>query len=142
MIRRPPGSTRTDTLFPFTPLCRSDGLLGRIDEIAYLRCRGAAQAGAKLRLHREHALLCRQLSTIALDAPLPGAAPPLVPGEADAPTLLALCEASRSGPLTRRRLQTRAGVECTAPTERTWACSEEPKSELQSLMRHTYTDSW
>src|SRR3546814_11789022 len=26
MIRRPPGSTRTDTLFPYTPLCRSASL--------------------------------------------------------------------------------------------------------------------
>src|SRR3546814_10684512 len=25
MIRRPPRSTRTDTLFPYTTLCRSDG---------------------------------------------------------------------------------------------------------------------
>src|SRR3546814_19803351 len=27
MIRRPPGSTRTDTLFPYTTLCRSAALL-------------------------------------------------------------------------------------------------------------------
>lgn len=91
-----------------------DALLERIDEIAYLRFRGAAQAGAKLRLHREQALLCRQLSTIALDAPLPGAAPPFARGEADAATLLALCEAMRFGPMTRRRLQTAAGVEFVA----------------------------
>src|SRR3546814_2845062 len=30
MIRRPPRSTRTDTLFPYTPLFRSD-LRGRLD---------------------------------------------------------------------------------------------------------------
>jgi len=88
-----------------------DALLERIDEIEFLRFRGAAQAGAKLRLHREQALLCRQLSTIALDAPLSGAAPPFARGKADAPTLLALCEAMRFGPMTRRRLQTAAGVE-------------------------------
>src|SRR3546814_9374396 len=29
MIRRPPRSTRTDTLFPYTTLFRSQGLLGR-----------------------------------------------------------------------------------------------------------------
>src|SRR3546814_20547039 len=28
MIRRPPGSTRTDTLFPYTTLCRSESLDG------------------------------------------------------------------------------------------------------------------
>src|SRR3546814_8296428 len=83
-----------------------DALLERIDEIAYLRFRGAAQAGANLRLHREPALLCRQLSTIALDAPLPGAAPPFARGEADASTLLALCAEMRFGPMTRRRLPT------------------------------------
>ncbi len=88
-----------------------DALLERIDEIAYLRFRGAAQAGARLRLHREQALLCRQLSTIALDAPLAHAIPPFARNPADAVTLLALCEAMRFGPLTRRRLQSAAGVE-------------------------------
>src|SRR3546814_8082537 len=28
MIRRPPRSTRTDTLFPYTTLCRSEGIEG------------------------------------------------------------------------------------------------------------------
>lgn len=88
-----------------------DALLERIDEIAYLRFRGAAQAGAKLRLHREQALLCRQLSTIALDAPLANATPPFERNAPDAATLLALCEAMRFGPMTRRRLQSAAGVE-------------------------------
>src|SRR3546814_10887091 len=38
MLRRPPRSTRTDTLFPYTPLCRSEryarngpGIVGKID---------------------------------------------------------------------------------------------------------------
>src|SRR3546814_19740068 len=31
MIRRPPRSTRTDTLFPYTTLFRSDGDIGRIE---------------------------------------------------------------------------------------------------------------
>src|SRR3546814_2545099 len=31
MIRRPPRSTRTDTLFPYTTLFRSDGLAGDAD---------------------------------------------------------------------------------------------------------------
>src|SRR3546814_6146305 len=30
MIRRPPRSTRTDTLFPYTPLFRSDGVLAQL----------------------------------------------------------------------------------------------------------------
>src|SRR3546814_13721146 len=33
MIRRPPRSTRTDTLFPYTTLFRSRGFVANIDEI-------------------------------------------------------------------------------------------------------------
>lgn len=87
-----------------------DRLLERLDEVAYLRFRGAAQAAAKLRLHREQALLCRQLATIALDAPLTDAVPPFARRDADAATLLALAEAMRFGPMTRRRLESTTGV--------------------------------
>ena len=94
-----------------------DAVLARIDEIQYLRFRGAAQAGAKLRLHREQALLCRQLSTIALDAPLPAdSAPAFRRGDADASGLQILCESLRFGPLTRRRLHAVAGIELAAVT--------------------------
>src|SRR3546814_11639097 len=41
MIRRPPRSTRTDTLFPYTTLFRSGGCRHR-------RLRGARRAGARL----------------------------------------------------------------------------------------------
>lgn len=88
-----------------------DALLERVDEVAFLRFRGAAQAAARLHLHREQALLCRQLSTIALDAPLADATVPFARRDADAATLLALAEAMRFGPMTRRRLQAAAGVE-------------------------------
>ena len=80
-----------------------DALLERIDEIEFLRFRGAAQTGARLRQHREQALLCRQLSTIALDAPLAHVAP-FNRNAANTGVLLALCEAMRFGPMTRRRL--------------------------------------
>jgi 5'-3' exonuclease len=80
-----------------------DALLERIEEIPFLRFRGAAAAAAKLRLHREQALLCRQLTTIACDAPL-GHDGDFARGRSDAAALLALCEALRFGPLTRRRL--------------------------------------
>lgn len=82
-----------------------DALLDRVDEVGYLRFRGAAQAAAKLRVHREQALLCRRLATIALDAPLGEAAAPFARRAADEATLWALCDAMRFGPLTRRRLQ-------------------------------------
>jgi 5'-3' exonuclease len=87
-----------------------DLLLARIDEVQYLRFRGAAQAAVKLRLHREQAMLCRQLSRIALDAPLDGAGD-FTRGRVDAATLLSLCESVGFGPLTRRRLHEAAGIE-------------------------------
>src|SRR3546814_12590678 len=37
MIRRPPGSTRTDTLFPYTTLFRSTALARRIAATGYVR---------------------------------------------------------------------------------------------------------
>jgi 5'-3' exonuclease len=87
-----------------------DLLLARIDEVQYLRFRGAAQAAVKLRLHREQAMLCRQLSRIALDAPLAGAGD-FTRAAADGARLLALCDSVGFGPLTRRRLREAAGIE-------------------------------
>jgi len=86
-----------------------DILLARIDEVPFLRFRGAAQAAARLKLHREQAMLCRQLSRIALDAPLDGAGD-FTRGAVDAATLLSLCDSVGFGPLTRRRLHEVAGV--------------------------------
>ena len=88
-----------------------DALLQRIDEIPYLRFRGAAQAAVRLREHKELALLCRQLSTIAISAPIDTHPVALPRGNANADTLLALCESLRFGPLTRRRLHAAAGLD-------------------------------
>jgi len=90
-----------------------DGLLARIEEVQYLRFRGAAQAANKLRLHREQALLCRQLSTIALDAPLDGARD-FTRAQADGAGLATLCQSLGFGPLTRRRLHAASGTEFVA----------------------------
>lgn len=87
-----------------------DVLLERVDEVAFLRLRGAAQVAARLRAHREQALLCRRLATIALDAPLCAAAPAYARMPADGEGLPALCESLRFGPLTRRRLHEAAGL--------------------------------
>ncbi len=46
-----------------------DTLLERIDEVAFLRLRGAASCAAKLRQHADQARLYRRLTRIALDAP-------------------------------------------------------------------------
>ena len=90
-----------------------DVLLTRIDEVAFLRLRGAAQMAVRLREQREHALLWRQLATIALDAPVAGVEPDFVRAGVDAGMLEALSESLRFGPMTRRRLQAAAGLDDT-----------------------------
>lgn len=88
-----------------------DAVLARIDEIPFLRFRGAAQVAAKLRVQREEALLYRRLSTIALDAPLGDGESSFARGAVDGDGLTALCETLRFGPLTRRRMHAVAGLE-------------------------------
>lgn len=87
-----------------------EALLERVDEVPFLRFRGAAQAAAKLRANAAQARLWRVLATVALDAPLCAAAPAYARGAADCARLPALCEALRFGPLTRRRLHEAAGI--------------------------------
>lgn len=83
-----------------------DALLARSDEVAFLKSvRGAAGVAAKLKAQREQALLWRQLTTIALDAPLDGAEPHFRRNAADASMLDSLANTLRFGPMTRRRLQ-------------------------------------
>src|SRR3546814_13775350 len=52
MIRRPPGSTRTDTLFPYTTLFRSVGIAGEGDVAAPFEHRGQAVEGLAPHDHR------------------------------------------------------------------------------------------
>lgn len=85
-----------------------DALLARIDEVPFLRLRGAAQLAVRLREQREHALLWRQLTTIALDAPLPDGH--FARGNGDADELQALSDWIGFGPLTRKRLTEAAGL--------------------------------
>lgn len=88
-----------------------DTLLARVDEVAFLRLRGAATMAVRLREQREHALLWRQLTTIALDAPLDVAEPDHRRGDADGGMLAALADNLRFGPMTRRRLRVAAGLD-------------------------------
>jgi len=92
------------------------GLLGGVGEGPYRRLRGAAACAARLREHRELALLSRQLATIALDAPLDYADGQFLRRRADAEGLLSLCEQLRFGPLTRRRLHAVAGLDYAPAT--------------------------
>ena len=81
-----------------------DALLARSDEVAFLRIRGATQMAQRLREQREHALLWRQLTTIALDAPLPEGAAPFARGAADPAMLEMLVDGVGFGAMTRKRL--------------------------------------
>ena len=85
-----------------------DALLARIDEVPFLRLRGAAGMATRLREQREHALLWRQLTTIALDAPLPDG--DFARGKGDAAELASLSDWIGFGPLTRKRLAEAGGL--------------------------------
>lgn len=86
-----------------------DALLARVDEVPFLRLRGAAQIAARLREQRAAVQLWRQLTTIACDAPVADLAP-YPRGAADGAALRALCEHLRFGPMSRRRLHAAAGL--------------------------------
>ncbi|MEA5667244.1 5'-3' exonuclease H3TH domain-containing protein [Stenotrophomonas sp. MH1] len=98
-----------------------DALLERIDEVPFLRLRGAATMAVRLREQRELALLFRQLTTIAVDVPLATARPGFTRGNADADMLGGLCDALRFGPMTRRRLLSAAGIETSSPSANEFA---------------------
>lgn len=86
-----------------------DNLLARLDEVPFLRLRGAAAMAARLREQRGQALLFRQLTTIACNAPVPPAGH-LCRQAADGQMLDGLSTHLRMGPMTRRRLFTAAGL--------------------------------
>lgn len=79
-----------------------DALLERVDEVPFLRLRGAAQMARRLREQRPQVLLWRQLTTIALDAPLPTNGFSLRQGDGD--ELDALVDWLGFGSTTRKRL--------------------------------------
>src|SRR3546814_9402012 len=140
MIRRPPRSTRTDTLLPYTTLFRSCLAVG----VARDRDRSGGRRG-HLRSHR------RQVGWTV--APIPGRAQAFVAiakGHARPIAQPALREALDVG--RRHRADGRqpfvgemgvAGQCCAAAklpgsAARGFARSEEHTSELQSLMRNSY----
>ncbi|GAB2608477.1 5'-3' exonuclease H3TH domain-containing protein [Novilysobacter erysipheiresistens] len=92
-----------------------DALLDRVEEVPFLRLRGAKACAERLRLHREQALLCRQLSTIACSVPLAEVDTHFVRRRADGDGLATLCDSLRFGPMTRRRLYDAAGLEFAPP---------------------------
>ncbi len=80
-----------------------DGLLNRIEEVAFLRMRGASQIAQKLKMGRDDVQLFRQLSTIALHAPVPEVPAAYRIGPANGSALTELLDQLRFGPITRRR---------------------------------------
>jgi DNA polymerase-1 len=86
-----------------------DAILARVEEIPFLRLRGAAQHAARLRAHRDQALLSRRLATIALDAPLSDEIGDAARGRGDRQALDALMDHLRMGPITRRRALAQIG---------------------------------
>jgi DNA polymerase I len=82
-----------------------DTLLERIDEVAFLRLRGAIACAAKLREHSEQARLYRRLTRIALDAPGASTVETLLRRRDEHDRLDGLCEHLRLGAFTRSRLR-------------------------------------
>lgn len=80
-----------------------DALYARIEEVPYLRLRGAGQTYVRLKEHRAQAMLSRTLARIVLDAPVPTHPTALARIAADLGALDALLETLRLGPLTRNR---------------------------------------
>ena len=87
-----------------------DELLRRIEEIPFLRLRGAGQAYVRLKEHREQALLSRALSAIALDAPVPPDSNAVRWRKPDATALEPLFDQLKFGPLTRSRCRALGGA--------------------------------
>ncbi|HEX7369338.1 MAG TPA: 5'-3' exonuclease H3TH domain-containing protein, partial [Rhodanobacteraceae bacterium] len=80
-----------------------EAVLARVDEVQFLRVRGAKSLAVRLREHAASARLSQRLARIALDAPVPGHVDGFVRRAADAAALDAVFERLKLGPLTRER---------------------------------------
>jgi DNA polymerase-1 len=83
-----------------------NALLERVDEIPYLRSiRGARTIANKLQTQREQASMFRQLTAIAVHAPVPEAPEQYARKAPKQSQIDQLCEQLKVGPLTRKRVQ-------------------------------------
>ena len=80
-----------------------DTLYARVEEVRFLRLRGAAAIASKLKLYRAQAFLSRELTRIAIDESRAPAIEALVARAPDRGALDRLLERLKFGPLTRRR---------------------------------------
>ena len=81
-----------------------DGLLDRLDELPFLRLRGARSHAERLREHADLARLSRRLATIACDAPIPESIGNATRLGGDVAALQNLMDYLQFGPMTRRRV--------------------------------------
>ncbi|WP_257385428.1 5'-3' exonuclease [Tahibacter caeni] len=82
-----------------------DAIYARIEEIPFLRFRGAAAAYVKLKAGAAQAQLSRSLTGIACDGPVPPDADSFTRGKPDLADVESLLERLRFGPLTRSRIR-------------------------------------
>ena len=82
-----------------------DAIYARIEEIPFLRFRGAAAAYVKLKAGAAQAQLSRSLTGIACDGPVPADAASFARGKPDLADVDGLLEQLRFGPLTRSRIR-------------------------------------
>src|SRR3546814_5985529 len=127
MIRRPPRSTRTDTLFPYTTLFRSwDGLvLGSLDgfTVGITADRRADEQAALFERRGASVVLGRSIRTLPI-------------GDDD--DLRTVTEATIARPPQVLVANTGLGIRSWYGAAESWDRSEEHTSELQSLMRTPY----
>src|SRR3546814_16727398 len=117
MIRGPPRSTRTDTLFPYTTRFRSSGL--RLESPGGLQLRGARSVGL-LRFQTDNFDAGKRFGAVVPDNAILGAILALKDAEPGAPVVFVSKDIN---------LRIKAAIA---------GRSEEHTSELQSLMRISY----
>lgn len=103
--------TAASLLYHFGTL---EALLARADEVAFLRMRGAATVARRLREHADLARLSRQLTGIALDAPVPAHHDDYRHRRPVFDQIEPICDRLRLGPMTRTRIRALGG-EATPP---------------------------
>lgn len=80
-----------------------EAILARVEEIPFLRIRGATGHASRLREHADLALLCKRLATIVCDADVPAQHDAYRRRPIENAILNQVCERYRIGPMTRRR---------------------------------------
>src|SRR3546814_2118562 len=127
MIRRPPRSPRTDTLFPYTTLFRSSASLRKLP--------ASGRSRRALVLRRWPRMVSPNQSTsrsCALTSPRKGAPPP-------PPSAILKCPGCARSSTRRCKPPPHAAANSALPLQRKFdGRSEEHTSELQSLMRNSY----